>query len=375
MSSTVNLSSSDESSGGGRTGNDGGVSPTATIKSSSTSSKPSNIKEIKETMLNGEMTFVYDNVLVEVPEEKEDPEQTLPSISGYEWPSHDVKLKTLNTLDSLPRQLSSQKVINFLGWNDLNFEFNLADDEQGVVENISEKQLVDSALELSCRTALANWHLAYASDKGILRARLNDSQSENATLKLILEEAIVAHSKCKEKQVESSQLLFDVERIMGDAKKIARDLKRQNEELEEAVEGLKSRNQELEETVVTLKEQMNDLLAFNQNLSQAGRDVRPIYEEHSRGFEKAMRQIPYMLNVSIEEVGFDVMKDIYNRELVPLKNIPDEELEAEITVEPTEEVATEEGNEGMDVTGDPEGVNPPENEVEDAVEEEINIIN
>ncbi|KOM29796.1 hypothetical protein LR48_Vigan805s000100 [Vigna angularis] len=164
--------------------------------------------------------------------------------------------------------------------------FNLADDEQGVVENMFEQQLADSTLELSCRANLANWHLAYASDR-------------------------------------------------------------------EAVEGHKNRNQELDETVLKLKEQMNELLAFNRNLSTVGRDI------------------PYLLNVSTDGDGFDVMKDIYQGQLVPLKDIPNEELEVEIIVEPTEEVVVEEGNEGVDVTSDPEGVDP---SVEGAVADEINII-
>ncbi|BAU03044.1 hypothetical protein VIGAN_UM004200 [Vigna angularis var. angularis] len=98
---------------------------------------------------------------------------------------------------------------------------------------------------------------------------------------------------------------------------------------------------------------------------------KAIYEEHSLGFEKAMRQIPYLLNVSTDGDGFDVMKDIYQGQLVPLKDIPNEELEVEIIVEPTEEVVVEEGNEGVDVTSDPEGVDP---SVEGAVADEINII-
>ncbi|KOM26279.1 hypothetical protein LR48_Vigan246s000700 [Vigna angularis] len=83
------------------------------------------------------------------------------------------------------------------------------------------------------------------------------------------------------------------------------------------------------------------------------------------------RAIPYLLNVSTDGDGFDVMKDIYQGQLVPLKDIPNEELEVEIIVEPTEEVVVEEGNEGVDVTSDPEGVDP---SVEGAVADEINII-
>ncbi|BAT88649.1 hypothetical protein VIGAN_05219500, partial [Vigna angularis var. angularis] len=122
---------------------------------------------------------------------------------------------------------------------------------------------------------------------------------------------------------------------------------------------------------------MQELVTVNQNLGEASRRVRherdsmvtkfqardlqieemhkAIYEEHIRGFEKAKRQIPYVLNMSIEGVDFDVMKDIYQGELVPLKEIPDEEFEADITVELSGEVADEGANGGADATGNPEG--------------------
>ncbi|WVY92895.1 hypothetical protein V8G54_031983 [Vigna mungo] len=205
-------------------------------------------------------------------------------------------------------------------------DFKLAEDEKNVVEHMFDQQLTDSALKLSCRATLANWNLVYAFDW--------------------------------EKQAESAQLIVEVEHILVNAQEGDQYLKRQKEELEETC--LKSRNQEVEEIIVKLKEQLNKVMAFNRNLGEVGCNVRherdtlaaklqaqnlqidemhkAIYEEHSRGFKKAMRQIPYLLNVFIEGFDFDVMKDIYQGEFVPLKDIPDEEFEAKI---PTEEVAEE----------------------------------
>ncbi|KOM50519.1 hypothetical protein LR48_Vigan08g134600 [Vigna angularis] len=173
--------------------------------------------------------------------------------------------------------------------------------------------------------------------------------------------------------------------------------------IKRSAEGLKKQNQKLERkiNIIRLEEQMNKLLAFSRNLSKAERDVRKerdalvnkvqiqdaqivemqtaIYNQHTRGFEKALRQIPCrnakgLLNVSIEGTGFDIMKDMYKGELIPLKDIPNDEPEAELTMEPTEDVATEEGNEGVDVIVNPEIMNPSPNKVEGAVKGEINII-
>lgn len=105
-------------------------------------------------------------------------------------------------------------------------------------------------------------------------------------------------------------------------------------------------------TIVSLKGQLIELMAYSKSLGTTCCNVRlekdalaaktkaqdlqiaemkkAVYEEHSLGFEKALRQIPYLLNVSIDGVGFDVKKDIYQGKLVPLKNIPDEEFEAEV---------------------------------------------
>lgn len=43
------------------------------------------------------------------------------------------------------------------------------------------------------------------------------------------------------------------------------------------------------------------------------------------GFEKALRQTSLLLNVSVDGVGFDVRKDVYKGNLVPLRDIPKEE--------------------------------------------------
>ncbi|WVZ17484.1 hypothetical protein V8G54_010466 [Vigna mungo] len=106
-------------------------------------------------------------------------------------------------------------------------------------------------------------------------------------------------------------------------------------------------------------------MTFNKNLGKAMRDIRletdaltkklqtqnlqiddmhkAIYDKHSRRFEKAMRQVSFLLNISTEGVGFDVMKDVYQGELIPLKDILDEEFEVEVLIEEVVENTIAEG--------------------------------
>ncbi|XP_022640593.1 uncharacterized protein LOC111242299 [Vigna radiata var. radiata] len=228
---------------------------------------------------------------------------------------------------------------------------------------MSEQQLAEATLELSLRAALGIRNFANAMGK--LRAQLNESQNENSTLKLKLEEVVAGHSECEKKQKESARLIADAERLMEEAQRTGRELIKQNEELAEAAEVLRKQDQEHRATILHLKQQLTEVVGFSKNLSMAERNVRcerdalikkvqgeyiqieemgnAIVEEHTLRFEKALRQIPYFLNMSTDGVGFDVMKDIYQGKLVPLKDIPNEEFGVAV---PAEGVVPEEKVEG-----------------------------
>ncbi|KOM31243.1 hypothetical protein LR48_Vigan01g079800 [Vigna angularis] len=134
-------------------------------------------------------------------------------------------------------------------------------------------------------------------------------------------------------QARSSQLLADVKRIMRDTQRANLELKGQNKELAKTNEDLKKRDKEHTTTIVNLRDQLKEMMAYSRNLSttcgnillekdalgakiqaqdlQIAEMKKDIYEEHSLGFEKALRQIPHLLNVSIDGAGFDVMKEGY----------------------------------------------------------------
>ncbi|WVY97886.1 hypothetical protein V8G54_030037 [Vigna mungo] len=273
--------------------------------------------------------------------------------------------------------------------------FNLTEDEENVLKLMSEQQLAEAALELFCRAAvmLANWNSAYASDRGKLRAQLNESQNENSTLKLKLEEVVAAHSGCEKKQKESAQLIADAERLMGEAQRTGRELKKQNEELVEAAEVLRKQDQEHRATILNLKQQLTEVMGFSKNLSMAERNVRcerdalikkmqgqyiqieemgnAIVEEHTLRFEKALRQIPCFLNMSTDGVGFDVMKDIYQGKLVPLKDIPNEEFGVAVPAEVVPE-ETVEGEATVEMVANEASADPPKDNA--ATEEVLTVV-
>ncbi|BAT90455.1 hypothetical protein LR48_Vigan08g141600 [Vigna angularis] len=208
---------------------------------------------------------------------------------------------------------------------------------------MSEQQLVDASLEMACRAAVVNRHLAYASDRGKLRLQLKESENKIAALTLKLGEETAAHSLSKQKHVETLT-----------------DLSRSGEELKEKNEELSKSNQEHVATIRSLKEDNHKLTDYGKHLETAflnmkkekdalnaqiqARDLqikemgKAIVEEHTLGFEKALRHIPLLLNVSTEGVGFDIMKDVYQGLVpMPIKNIPDE-LEIDDPAVPTKNV-------------------------------------
>lgn len=51
-----------------------------------------------------------------------------------------------------------------------------------------EQQMAETAMELACRTTMTTWHLAYASEIGVLRTKLERVKKQ-------LNKVVVAHSQ------------------------------------------------------------------------------------------------------------------------------------------------------------------------------------
>ncbi|KOM38009.1 hypothetical protein LR48_Vigan03g139100 [Vigna angularis] len=185
--------------------------------------------------------------------------------------------------------------------------FNLDEAEKKVVEGMSEQQMVDNAMELTCRAAVATWHLAYAFDRGVLRTEL--------------------------KKRAGAELKKDRDRLVVELELLKKEAFNQNNviaSLKTAGKEARAKRDALLTKVAEDKELMEEM-------------GRAIVEEHTRGFKKVLRQVSHLLNVSTEGVEFDTKKDVYQGKLVPLMDIPEGTL-LENKPTPTTEVGVDEEN-------------------------------
>ncbi|WVZ04315.1 hypothetical protein V8G54_025121 [Vigna mungo] len=175
-----------------------------------------------------------------------------------------------------------------LGFNlghKIDFHFDKA--EQRFVEETSEQKLADDCMELACQTATTTWTLAYASNRGVLRAELDQVKARFNEQR--------ADTEMKKAR---NQLVADLE-----------ESKKENQELKKIVEALTMERNVLCQTVAEDKEVQKDM-------------GDAIVLENTRGFKKALRQMSYFLKVSTEGINFDPQKDVSHGELVSIGFIP-----------------------------------------------------
>ncbi|KOM31229.1 hypothetical protein LR48_Vigan01g078400 [Vigna angularis] len=186
---------------------------------------------------------------------------------------------------------------------------------RAVTSNKSAETIVKETVVAPSKTARP------PSPEGKRRTNLKESRDEVAALKLKLEEEMTAHSQSKKKHAETTLLLANIEGTMADIRRFGHELQTKNDELAKT-------NEEHIATNKLLKEQNAKLLDHGKHLGTAYRDAR---------FQKALTHIPLLLNASIDGAGFDVMRDLYQGKLVPLKEILDEEFVEEAPSSTTEE--------------------------------------
>ncbi|KOM56685.1 hypothetical protein LR48_Vigan10g257700 [Vigna angularis] len=121
-------------------------------------------------------------------------------------------------------------------------------------------------------------------------------------------------------------------------------MKKVKDQLAADLECSKKENEELKKRLITLtceRDALRQTITENQELQDEMTDA--IILEHTRGFKKALRQVSYILNVCTEGVNFDIRKDVYQGELVPIDVIPAGSFpDDEPAGTPTEAMATEE---------------------------------
>jgi len=64
---------------------------------------------------------------------------------------------------------------------------------------------------------------------------------------------------------------------------------------------------------------------INQLKANVFEDESFVIEQHKLGFDKALQQAIYFYKIPVDEGNFDVKKDFYNGELIPINEISDED--------------------------------------------------
>ncbi|KOM47052.1 hypothetical protein LR48_Vigan07g075600 [Vigna angularis] len=208
-------------------------------------------------------------------------------------------------------------------------DLNLDDSEKKVVENMTEQQIADAMLEMTTRAQMLAWHMAYASDRGMVRVELEKARTQ-------LKELIEAHAECDSKQKRSEQLVREAEVLLTEARNDALTFKKERVQVSCELEQAKK-------AVAALIKERDDWRAETLESKELVEELKgAIMIEHTRGFRKALRQVGHLLDVSTEGVEFDVRKDVYEGQLKPLSEIPED---AFMEAEEGEEVVASDGPE------------------------------
>ena len=192
----------------------------------------------------------------------------------------------------------------------------------------SAASLADSIIELSSRTLLIgkmvkakNGSCVSLAEFEKLKSELAESKDKNAALSSQLQELSLQK---KQQEVETESL-----------EKQISDLRVANLKAGEEITQLRNENQLLDGRVLELssvkESNTNTIKAMEENIEQLKVDVFEaqnfILEQHKLGFAKALEQAKYFYKIPIDEGNFDVEKDFYNGELMPVNEIPEDDTE------------------------------------------------
>ncbi|KOM34658.1 hypothetical protein LR48_Vigan02g080800 [Vigna angularis] len=251
--------------------------------------------------------------------------RTHQAVSKKAEPSKKVKETGDATARSFPRGMSDS-ALNLSH----KIDFNLDESEKKLVESMTEQQMADDLLELSSRAAMAAWHMAYASDMGVLRTELQKVKDQ-------LKELSATHAECEERQRQSQQLMCEAQTVLKNTQRAGICLREERDQLRVERGQLKMTLEQSSRTVSTLNQRHDELLAASVADKELIEELKEaIVAEHTRGFEKALRQVSLLRQVSNEGPDFDVDKDVYQGQLVPIMEIPDDASpENEQVIEPT----------------------------------------
>ncbi|KOM37947.1 hypothetical protein LR48_Vigan03g132900 [Vigna angularis] len=133
-------------------------------------------------------------------------------------------------------------------------EFNLDNYEKKVVESMTEQQMADAMLEMASQTAMAAWHMAYASDRGMLRVELEKARTQ-------LKELTEVHTSCDQKQKQSEKLLCEAQVVLNCARSTGLALKKERDDLQRERDQVVAELEQSKKTMAALTKEKDDLRA------------------------------------------------------------------------------------------------------------------
>ena len=110
---------------------------------------------------------------------------------------------------------------------------------------------------------------------------------------------------------------MNAEKLKSDEKKA--QIQNESQSLKEKLLELSARKGIDNNTIQLMEKEINQLKG---NLSELESFV---IEQHKLGFNKALQQAKYFYKIPVDEGNFDVKKNFYNGELIPINEIPNED--------------------------------------------------
>ncbi|KOM25552.1 hypothetical protein LR48_Vigan118s000200 [Vigna angularis] len=265
------------------------------------------------------------------------------------------ELEVLSVLTALPRPFSSRQLINCLKHDD--FDSRVFGMFLLLLKLLHLLLMCGWLLRTKWRS-LRSSRWAYTSNRGVLRVELQKMQTQ-------LKELADVHSNYDQRQRQSEQLMYEAQVLLNTTRSVGLALKKERDELQIERDQMMSELEQSKKIVAALTKERDDLTKERDDLLAAAAEEREIREEmskaivveHTRGFKKALRQVVHLLQVSTEGVTFDLRKDVYEGQMLPLDEIPDDAfMEAEVGVDDGVAAAEEPNAEaaGGSVIGSPD---------------------
>jgi len=193
--------------------------------------------------------------------------------------------------------------------------------------------LTNSIIELSSRALLIGKIIKEKSAIGISSAEFDKMKTELAeahekikSLTLKVEEMNVLNTQreSEKESLKSKITELNSERLKSDEER--KQLLTENQQLNEKMLELSSAK-EIDNNAIKLMEKEID------KLKTSVFEVKSfVIEQHKLGFDKALQQAKYFYKIPIDEGNFDMKKDFYNGELVPISEIPEVEDAVDINI-------------------------------------------